>query len=292
MELRQVEYVVAVVDRGGFTRAAAALHVTQPSLSSGVATLERELGVELFHRLGRRVELTSAGEAFLAPARRLLREAVAARAAVGAVAELATGTLDLVALPTLAAEPLAPLIGRFRSRYPGVLVRVAEPEDVRELLRMVRDGRAELALSDLAAVGPAMVAHPLVRQELFAVCPPATALPARNRGRVPAAWLAERPLVTTRIGTSTRDLLDAALGRAEVVATIAVETGQREAIVPLVLAGAGCALLPEPVARAAAAQGAVVARVGPGLERTIGIVHRDEPLTPAAAAFLEVATAR
>src|SRR5690348_5802124 len=129
MELRQVEYVVAVVDHGGFTRAAAALHVTQPSLSSGVATLERELGVALFHRLGRRVTLTSAGEAFLAPARRLLREATAVRAAVGEIAELASGRLDLVALPTLAAEPLAPLICTFRSRYPGVVVHVAEPED-------------------------------------------------------------------------------------------------------------------------------------------------------------------
>jgi DNA-binding transcriptional LysR family regulator len=173
-----------------------------------------------------------------------------------------------------------------------VLVRVAEPEDGRELLRIVRDGRAELGLSDLAAVGPGMVTHPLARQELFAVCPPATTLPTRSRRGVPVAWLAERPLVTTRPGTSTRDLLDTALGRAGAIATIAVETGQREAIVPLVLAGAGCALLPEPVARRAAEQGAVVARVDPGLERTIGIVHRDEPLSPAATAFLEVATAR
>src|SRR4051812_8416999 len=166
MELRQVEYVVAVVDHGGFTRAAAALHVSQPSLSSGVATLERELGVALFHRLGRRVVPTSAGEAFLLPARRLLREANAARAAVGEVAQLATGTLDVVALPTLATEPLAPLIGAFRSRYPGVLVRVAEPEDGRELLRMVRDGRAELGLTDLGAIGTDVVTHPLGRQEL------------------------------------------------------------------------------------------------------------------------------
>src|SRR3954470_2587299 len=115
MELRQVEYVVAVVDHGGFTRAAAALHVTQPSLSSGVATLERELGVALFHRLGRRVALTSAGEAILAPAQRLLREAASVRDAVAGVAELVHGTLDLVSLPTLAAEPLAPMVGAFRS---------------------------------------------------------------------------------------------------------------------------------------------------------------------------------
>ena len=74
MELRQVEYVVGVAEHGGFTRAATALHVTQPALSEGVARLEAELGVELFHRVGRRVVLSAAGEAFLDPARRLLRD--------------------------------------------------------------------------------------------------------------------------------------------------------------------------------------------------------------------------
>src|SRR4051794_18280154 len=69
MELRQVEYVVGVIDHGGFTRAAAELHVTQPSLSQGIRTLEAELGLPLFHRLGRSVALTSAGAALPAPPR-------------------------------------------------------------------------------------------------------------------------------------------------------------------------------------------------------------------------------
>src|SRR5512142_2900976 len=101
MELRQIEYVLAVVDEGGFTRAARALRVTQPSLSQGIRTLERELGVDLFRRLGRTVALTSAGEAFVAPARATLRDAAIARGAVAEVTEVLTGTLELVALPTL-----------------------------------------------------------------------------------------------------------------------------------------------------------------------------------------------
>src|SRR5438067_12186719 len=122
MDLRQLEYVVGVVDHGGFTRAAAALHVSQPSLSHGVQTLERELGVELFHRLGRQVTLTSAGEAVVGPARHVLRQVEAVRAAVAAVKGTTAGRLDVVSLPTLAADPLAGLIGRFRTAYPGVTI--------------------------------------------------------------------------------------------------------------------------------------------------------------------------
>ena len=69
MDLRQLEYVIAVVDEGGFTRAARSVHVSQPALSQAVRSLERELGVELFNRSGRTVALTSAGEALLGPAR-------------------------------------------------------------------------------------------------------------------------------------------------------------------------------------------------------------------------------
>jgi DNA-binding transcriptional LysR family regulator len=292
MELRQVEYVVAVVEHGGFTRAATALHVSQPSLSGGVATLERELGVALFHRLGRRVQLTPAGEAFLPPAQRLLREAAAVKDAVAGVAALVRGSLDLVSLPTLAAEPLAPIVGAYRVQHPGVVVRVAEPESTRDLLAMVTDGRAEVGLTDLTEVGADVVAHPLGRQPLWAVCPPGTALPPHKRGAVPVRWLAGQAFVTTRTGTSTRDALDAALARVGAQPQVAVETGQRDAIVPLVLAGAGAALLPEPLARAAGANGAVVAPVEPSLARAIGVVHRDAPLTPAARAFVAVARDR
>src|SRR5947209_4254395 len=106
MDLRQLEYVVGIVDHGGFTRAADALHVSQPSLSHGIRTLERELGVDLFHRLGRQVVLTAAGEAIVDPARHVLRQIDTMRASVAAVKGTTAGRLDLVSLPTLAVDPL------------------------------------------------------------------------------------------------------------------------------------------------------------------------------------------
>jgi LysR family transcriptional regulator, nitrogen assimilation regulatory protein len=86
MDLRQLEYVVAVADHGGFTSGAAAAHVAQPSLSARVRDLERELGVELFHRLGRGVRLSSAGEVVVDRARGILAGVAALEAAAAEAA--------------------------------------------------------------------------------------------------------------------------------------------------------------------------------------------------------------
>jgi DNA-binding transcriptional LysR family regulator len=290
MELRQVDYVLAVIDEGSFTAGAAAAGVAQPSLSESIRRLEDELGVRLFNRVGRRVALTDAGRAFEGPARRLVRERELALDAVGSVRGLDRGTLDIVALPTLAVEPLAALVGRFRVAHPGIVVRIAEPEDASAVEERVADGRSELGLAELPPRRDDLVAIRLARQEIVAVCPPGTKLAAP--GRLPVARLAGMPLVATPPGTSTRDLLDRALAAAGVAPTVAVETSQREAIAPLVLGGAGTSFLPRPMADALGAQGAVVARLVPGLSRTIGVLHRASPLTPAARAFVELARGR
>jgi len=171
MQLQQLEYVVAVVDHGSFTAAAGALGVTQPSLSQGVRALESELGTELFVRAGRQVRLTAAGEAFAEPARRALRDAATARAAVADVAGLAAGHLDLVCLPSLAADPVAALIGRFRRAHPAVTVRLAEPEDPAALGDRVRTGTSELGFAELP-LGGDLVAVAVEAHDYVAVVPP------------------------------------------------------------------------------------------------------------------------
>lgn len=289
MELRQLRYVLAVVDHGGFTRAAAAEHVAQPSLSQAVRTLERELGVELFHRLGRQVRLTPAGEALVGPARQVLRDLATIDAVVADVRGLRAGRLDLVALPTLAVEPLAGLLGRFRHLHPQVTVRVAEPEDLRDLTTLVQNGDAELGLTELPPHDPTLRSRPMGRQEILAVRPPGT---RRGRARRLAVGdLAGVPLVTTPPGTSTRELVQHALVRAGIEPVVAVEVGHREALLPLVLAGAGTSFMPRPLARQAARRGAVVLPLDPPIVRQIGLIHRPGPLAPAAYAFLALAVA-
>ena len=286
MDLRQLEYVVGVVDQGTFTAAAAALHVSQPSLSQGIARLETELGAAVFDRIGRGVRLTAAGEALVGPARQVLRDVAVVSESVRAVAGLESGTLDVVALPTLAADPLARMVGAFRRAHPDVVVRVSEPESADAVIERVRDGRAEVGLAELPLRGDDLASDALTDQELVVIMPPGDA-----RRVVRIEDLAGVPVVATPVGTSTRRLVDEAFAAAGLEPRIAVETEQREAIVPMVVEGAGVAFVPGAIARTAAERGAAVARLEPPLRRSIGLIFRVAQLSPAARRFRELATA-
>ena len=247
--------------------------------------LEASLGTALFHRVGRGVVLTSAGEALVGPARQTLRDVDTAQAAVAAVAGLAGGRLDLCALPTLAVDPVAPLVGAFRTAHPGVAVTLADPDDARELIELVATGTCEIGLTVEVPREASLVVHPLAEHDLLAVFPPGTQTSASTT----FVQLAHFPLVTGEPGTSTRRQLDDACAAAGVVPEIAVVTAQREAIVPLVLAGAGATMLPRPLADTARRLGAVVLPFRPRVRRPVLLVHRRGARSPAADAFLEVA---
>ncbi len=288
MDERHLRYFLAVVDEGSVTRAAQRLHLAQPSLSQAVRAFERELGAPLFHRVGRGVRLSAVGEALIGPARQILRATDEARSAISGVVELKTGTLEIAALATLAVDPMATLIGRFRERHPGVQVRVLEPESADGIRALVRDGACELGAAHLPLPGDQLTSHALGEQELLLVFP-SEAAPDRQRPLTPRD-LARTPLVVSPPGTSTRMLLEQALDAVGVTPLIAVETAAREAIVPLVLAGAGATLLPAPLAREAERRGAVAQRTRPIITRTVGLIHRQAPLSAAATAFLALAT--
>ena len=288
MDERRLRYFLAVVDEGGVTRAARRLRVAQPSLSQALRAFETELGVQLFHRVGRGVRPSTAGEALVGPARQILRAIDDARDAIHGVLELRTGTIEIAALATLAVDPMAALIGRFRERYPGVQVQVLEPDSADGVRALVRDGACELGAAHLPLPGDQLTAHPLGEQELLFVFGP-QAPPASDRP-LGARELARTPLVVSPPGTSTRMLLEQALGAVGVTPQIAVQTAAREAIVPLVLAGAGAALLPAPLAREAQRRGAIVRSARPAITRTVGLIHRNAPLSAGARSFLALAT--
>jgi DNA-binding transcriptional LysR family regulator len=166
---------------------------------------------------------------------------------------------------------------------------VLEPESADGVRDLVRDGACELGAAHLPIRDQQLTAHPLGEQELLFVLPPDTPEDERPLG---ASELEDTPLVVSPPGTSTRILLEQALARVGVTPTIAVQTAAREAIVPLVLAGAGAALLPAPLAREARRRGATVRGARPKITRTVGLVHRRTPLSPAAGGFISIATGR
>lgn len=286
MDLRQVEQVLAIFDHGSVTAAANALHLAQPSVSETLRRTERELGTELFHRVGRRLLPTAAGEAFVGPARQLVRDRDGLVTEIAAVAGGLSGRLDVACLPTLAAWPLVPVLAALRADLPGVTIRVHEAADLASSTRLVASGVAELAVGELPAPD-GMEAVRMTRQELLAVLPPGTDAAAVLTVRELAAF----PLLTGPAGSSTRRLLDAALRRSAARATIVGEIGTRDALVPLVLAGAGATVLPSDQAQGAAALGAVIRPIVPAVRREIGCFHRAGALTPPARAFLRLAAA-
>src|SRR5580700_5720851 len=172
MDERKLRYFLAVVDESGVTRAAERLRIAQPSLSQALRSFESELGAELFHRVGRGLQLSAAGEQLVGPARQVIRAMDEARGAVSGVSELRAGTLELATLPTLSVDPMAPLIGRFRERYPGVEVHVHEPDNADGMISLIADGACELGAAHLPLSRVGLCAEPLGEQELLFILPP------------------------------------------------------------------------------------------------------------------------
>ncbi len=175
MDSRKLGYFVAVVDHGGFTAAAKAVFVSQPALSLAIKDLEAEVGAQLFTRIGHRIRLTAAGSALVEPARQVVRDLETGRAAVAAVTGLLSGSLSLASLPTLAADPMAGMVGEFRLHHGGVRVELAALEDSDELFALVESGTSELGLTDAADTPRAHATVRLGMQELVFILPPDSA---------------------------------------------------------------------------------------------------------------------
>lgn len=289
MDRRQLEHFLAVASHGSFTSAAAALRIAQPSLSYTIRTLERELGAPLFRRLGRGVKLTPEGQALVPSAQAVLRAFTSARSSVQHVAQLESGRIDIVALTSLAVDPLAGFVGEFRRTHPGIDVRIEDPDHAAAVAERVRAGECELGLADHAVPPLDLRSLELDAQQMVLVMPPDAEID--DSAALPLSAIAGLALITTPPGTTSRLLLEQCLADAGVSPHIAVETPHRAAIVPLVLSGAGVALLPRPMADGAVAQGARAVAVDPPVVRGVRLLWR-EPLSRPAEAFLQLVRER
>src|SRR5688572_25291451 len=153
MELHQLQYFAAVARHLHFTRAAAELHVAQPSVSQQVRKLEAELGVPLFHRMKRAVGLPPAGEALLPWALRVLGDVDRARAEIQELAGLQRGRLAVGAPPSVSTVVLPPALGAFHARHPGVSITLREAGSG-DLVRLLAQGELDLAIIILPVKHP------------------------------------------------------------------------------------------------------------------------------------------
>ncbi|WP_228118036.1 LysR family transcriptional regulator [Rhodococcus erythropolis] len=285
MDVRQMEYFLAVVDNGGINRAAVALHVAQPSLSQSIRKLESELKTQLFHRVGRGLVIAPAGEALVGPARQVLRDMEAAQAAVREVREVKRGRIDIAALADMSTDPLSVWVARFRVRHPDMRLRVEERDDVAGVLELVHSGACELGVTTLPQSQHEFFGRRLVTQNFVLVLPPGTE--SELPDTVPLEMLAGIPLVMGERRTASRDYIEQALRGRGIEPHVVVEVPQRGAVLPMVVSGAGAAILPLRMALEAHQRGAVVKEVAPTLTREVGAVHRVGRVSEAAVEFLD-----
>jgi DNA-binding transcriptional LysR family regulator len=244
VELRHLEYFVAVAEELSFTRASRRLHVVQSGVSSAIQGLERELGATLFDRNRHRVTLTEAGLALLPEARATL---AAAQAAADAVAEAAAGlrgTLSIGTMISTGSIDVPALLGRFHEQHPAVLVRLrVMPGGSADLAREVASGGLDLALLSLPGdAPPGLTVRPLAQEPLMLIC--AAKHPLANAEAVRLDALANETFVDFPVGWGTRAVVDRAFATAGIDRQVSFEVADYTTAAGLVATGLGVAFIP------------------------------------------------
>ena len=241
MELHQLRYACAVADTGNFSRAAERCQVAQPSLSQQVLKLEEELGTRLFDRLGRGVQATEAGRAFLPHARSILEQVEQARVSVSSTADV-RGTVSLGAIPTIAPYLLPRYTAAFAKRYPEARLRIVE-DTTPVLIEGLRDLSIDFALLALPMRHKDLSLQTVRTEPLLAALP--ATHPLANHESLSLADLRGESFVMLRDGHCFRDLSLSICGSARINPNIAFESGQFSSVLGMVTAGIGLSLIPE-----------------------------------------------
>ncbi|MGE5333146.1 MAG: LysR substrate-binding domain-containing protein [Nitrososphaerota archaeon] len=245
MELRHLRYFIAVAEELHFGRAAARLHITQPSLSIQIRDLERAVGVPLFARAGRRVQLTDAGRSFLDGARLAIAQVETAiqdarRAHRGEIGQLTLGFVGSAAY-----RVLPHLLRAFTNTHPDVTLRLSAMT-TKEQLAALSERRIDLGLLRLPVDDAGLAWYVVAREPLMAVLP--VHHPLATQAQIPLGALAREPFILYPRADSPaiRDTIIALCHRAGFSPSIVQETGEMQTIVGLVAGGIGNALVIAP----------------------------------------------
>lgn len=282
VELQQLRCLVAVLDAGSFTKAAAALHVTQGAVSHAVTGLERELGVGLVRRGRGKATATDAGERIAEHARAVLKRLRTAEEEVLAMRGLRTGRLRVGSFTSASTRLLPRLLAAYRRQHPDVEVSLHEGNDL-QTRDWLNSGEVDVSFVVLPADGHDVVA--LAEDELVLVIPEAHRLAPRSV--VPLAELASEPLILSAGGCAAL-VRDAFREHGlEPIESGAVREGSTA--LAMVEGGLGVTLMPE-LAVPALPDTLVVRPVAPTRRRSLGLAARSQELhSPALEAFLALA---
>jgi DNA-binding transcriptional LysR family regulator len=246
MEIRQLEYFVAVAEEANFTRAAARVHISQSGVSAQIRQLEQDLGAPLLDRSGRTATLTTAGAAALDGARAVLAAVDAVRQAVDEVNGLIRGRLVVGMVTACTVTPLFDALAAFHRAHPGVDMTLIEDNSDR-LIGHVRRRTMDVALVGASGAVPAgLAALPIVSERLVATVP--FDHPLGTRQRTTLAEISRYPIVCMPEGSGVRAVFDEACAAKGIRVDIAFEASAPATVADLAHRGLGIAILSESMA--------------------------------------------
>jgi DNA-binding transcriptional LysR family regulator len=288
LDTRQLKAFIAVAGTGSFTKAAEMLDYAQSSITGQVGSLEDELGIKLFERLGRQVILTREGERFKTYAEKILKLFSEAKEAVSESLNPG-GTLIIGAPETLSAVRLPPLLQQFHSRYPGVEI-VLKKCRAKEMISFLRNSRIDVAFClGREMYFPDLVSEMLAFEQVILVS--GAGHPITGKIPVTPREIQGMSLVLCEEGCDYRKVFETVLHNAGVRPGPVLEFGSIEAIKKCVIQQLGITLLPRMAVEEELSRGELtdLQWQGPDFDTNTQVVyHKDKWLSPALSAFLKL----
>lgn len=286
-ELHDLQAFVAVAERGSFRQAANDLFLSQSALSRRIEKLEEGLGVKLFERTTRRVQLTNVGQTFLVNVRTALDGLEDAVLGVADLAAHRTGTVTLACVPSAVWHFLPEVLTQFSARFPRIRVRIHD-ESAQDVLNLVLAGEADFGINFTGAENPEIVFDPIYVENYVLAMRPDHPL----AGRTELSWkeTADERYISVARSSGNRSLIDAALAGVEKHPLIFCEANHVSGVLALVEAGMGVAAVPG-LSVLPGRQDAIVGvpLVNPEIKRTLGLISkRTHRMAPAARTLFEM----
>ena len=286
-DLADLRAFLAVADFASFRAASDQVHLSQSAVSRRIDKLESALGVALFSRTTRKVELTTVGRAFVPRARNVMRELEQALVGIEDVTERISGQVTVACVPSAVGYFLPVAIKQFHASYPRVRIRLID-ESSAEILVAVARGDADFGLTYIGTQEPDIDFEPLLEERFVVACP--LGHPLGRRKRVTWAELARHECLTIAHGSGNRFLIDQALSHVEHKPQWFCEVQHVPALVSLVEAGLGLGVVPRMAMPPRGHSGLVsIPLEGPRVTRVIGLIRRrGRELMPSAQLFYDM----
>jgi LysR family nitrogen assimilation transcriptional regulator len=287
MDIKQLTYFLHVAELGSFTRAEQMLSIAQPAISRQIGSLEKELNKQLFERHGRGVILTEAGRQLLAHAHSILAQLERARRDVTDGPTALTGACNVGIPPSVGALLTLPLVSEFQRLFPQAQLVLYEVLST-YILEWLAQGRIDVGLAYNVPPSPAYDATPVVSEEFYLISPVAD----HSSGEpIELPELAKYPFIVPSARHVRRFLIEATLSKADIEMRIACEVGSTQAILDLVHAGFGYAILPLSALHNRNRDFSIRPIISPKIETTLSLLTPTRrPLTRLAGRVAEIIT--